>query len=153
MVKRFVLLIALLIVAFTGRAQNDIQVTATAPSVVEVGESFRLVYSVNAKADAISGVQLDGFSIMGPSTSYSSSSSWVNGKMSSSVEYSYTYIATPDKEGTFTMPVATVKVRARSINPTVYRYRLLLLPPEVVAVEQLKVPEQSRELAQLNPRP
>ena len=129
MVKRFVLLIALLIVAFTGRAQNDIQVTATAPSVVEVGESFRLVYSVNAKADAISGVQLDGFSIMGPSTSYSSSSSWVNGKMSSSVEYSYTYIATPDKEGTFTMPVATVKVKGKEYKSNSVSVQVVAVAP------------------------
>ena len=107
--KRFVLFVALFLAAFAGKAQ-DISVTAVAPSVVEVGESFRLVYSVNAKADDISGVNIDGFSVMGPSTSYSSSSSWVNGKHTSTVEYSYTYILRADKEGTYTMPTATVTV-------------------------------------------
>lgn len=107
--KRFVLFVALFWAAFAGMAQ-DISVTAVAPSVVEVGESFRLVYSVNAKADDISGVNIDGFSVMGPSTSYSSSSSWVNGKHTSTVEYSYTYILRADKEGTYTMPTATVTI-------------------------------------------
>ncbi len=107
--KRFILFVAMFVWAFVVRGQ-DIQVTAMAPSVVETGESFRLVYSVNAKADKISGVEMDGFSIMGPSTSFSSSTSWVNGKHTSSVEYSYTYIASANKEGTYTMPVATVTV-------------------------------------------
>lgn len=113
--RKLLCFLAMFLGAFVVKAQ-DVAVTATAPSVVEVGEAFRLVYSVNAKASSISGVKLDGFSIMGPSTSFSSSSSWVNGKHTSNVDYSYTYIVSADKEGTFTMPVATVTVDGKQYN-------------------------------------
>ena len=108
--KRYIFLfIAALFSIFTAFA-DDVNVVGTAPSVVEMGERFKLEYDVDRKADGIELGQLDGFDVMGPSTSYSSSTSIVNGKRSQQISFKYTFVLTAKKEGNFQVPSAIVKV-------------------------------------------
>ncbi len=90
---------------------QDVTFTASAPEVVEMGQQFRLIYRINAKADNFSATAIDAFSILaGPSTSQSSNVSIINGKVTQNFELRYTYILQAMKEGEFTIPSAEIKV-------------------------------------------
>lgn len=102
--------IVFLIVAKFGYSQ-DITFTASAPEVVELGQQFRLTYSINAQADKFSAPAIDAFSVLaGPSTSQSSNVSIINGKVTQAFELRYTYVVQANKEGAFTIPPAEVTV-------------------------------------------
>lgn len=89
---------------------DDVTFTANAPKAVEVGEQFRLQFVLNAKGSNFSEPDITDFQVLsGPNTSSSSSIQWVNGTMSQSVTNTYTFILLAEKEGTFTIPSATIK--------------------------------------------
>ena len=70
---------------------QDVQFTASAPGVVEIGEQFRLTFSINTKADQFIPPGLQDFIVlMGPSTSFRQSTSIVNGKLAQNISYTYT---------------------------------------------------------------
>ena len=96
------------------------RLTANAPQQVAVGQQFRLTYTVNTQ-DHVSGFQLgqvpDAFEVlMGPSTSTSSSFQIINGKTSQSSSVTYTYILCANKNGTFTIPAASISVDGNQIS-------------------------------------
>ena len=93
--------------------------TAHAPSHVAVGEQFRLSYTVNTQS--VSGFRAgnipDAFEVlMGPSTSTQSSFQMVNGHTSQSSSVTYTYILVATKNGTFTIPPASVTANGNAIQ-------------------------------------
>lgn len=80
-------------------------------STVSEGERFQLVYTVSAEASDIRIADVNDFEVlMGPSVSRSSSTSIVNGKISSSYTTTFTFILKALKEGDFTIAPATVNV-------------------------------------------
>ena len=91
---------------------------ASAPSSVAVGQQFRLEYVVTARASGISVDLKDtDFDVLyGPATSSSSSTSIVNGQMSSEVRTTFSYVLSATKEGTFTLPAATIKVDGETLT-------------------------------------
>ncbi len=90
---------------------QDVSFNASAPNVVELGQQFRLIYTVNAQAERFIAPDITNFTILaGPSTSTSSNVSIINGKVTQSFELKYTYIIEAIKEGTFTIPSAGVIV-------------------------------------------
>ena len=96
----------------------DTTFRAKAPSSVAVGQQFRLEYVVTARA---SGITVDlkdtGFDVLyGPTTSSSSSTSIVNGQMSSEIRTTFSYVLSATKEGTFTLPAATIKVDGETLT-------------------------------------
>ena len=96
------------------------RLTANAPQQVAVGQQFRLTYTVNTQ-DHVSGFQLgqvpDAFEVlMGPSTSTSSSFQIINGKTSQSSSVTYTYILCANKNGTITIPAASISVDGNQIS-------------------------------------
>jgi hypothetical protein len=94
---------------------ENVQFTASAKTPVTVGEQFYLTYSVNANASAFKAPSFkDFYVIQGPSQSSSTSMQWVNGQMSQSVALTYTYVLQATKEGTFTIPPATVTIDGKS---------------------------------------
>ena len=96
---------------------EEVKFTVSAPKVVEIGEQFQLVYSVNKKGKNIQLPQMNGFRIlMGPSTSRKSSSQYINGKWSSTTSYTYTYILLAEKEGTYTIKPAKISVKGYDFN-------------------------------------
>lgn len=102
----------------TAMVWADTTFRAKAPSSVAVGQRFRLEYTVTARASGIS-VNLDdtGFDVLyGPSTSSSSYSSIVNGQMTSEITTTFSYVLSATKEGTFTLPAATIKVDGKTLT-------------------------------------
>lgn len=109
MIKRY--LFILLMFAGLASLAQDIEFKMSAPSIVSVGEQFSLTLTLNAKGQDAKLPELNGFDIlMGPSVSQSTSMQIINGKTSRSVNYSYTYILRAQKEGTYTISPASIKV-------------------------------------------
>ena len=90
----------------------DVTFTAEAPRTVVMGQNFNLVYTSNAEARDLRIAELNNFEILsGPFTSTMSSTSIINGQYSSSTSYRFTYVLSPKKTGTFTIPSATANIR------------------------------------------
>lgn len=103
-------LLILLFISSVVYAQ-PVEFQASAPSVVATGEQFRLSYTLNRQGSNLQVPTLEGFDLlMGPSTSQSSSISIVNGKTTTNVSFTYTYILEGVKEGTYQVPPATITV-------------------------------------------
>ena len=93
--------------------------TASAPSAVAVGQQFRVEYHVTARSAGITSEinKVSGFDVLyGPSTSSSTSTTIVNGKMSTEVRTTFTYVLQAKKEGSFTIPAATTKVDGQELT-------------------------------------
>lgn len=108
---RAIAALALIIFGFSLQVKaDDVTFTANAPRAVEVGEQFRLQFTLNAKGSNFSEPDFTDFQVLsGPNTSSSSSIQWVNGKMSQSTSNTFTFILLATKAGTFTIPAASVK--------------------------------------------
>lgn len=90
---------------------EDVVFRAQAPAQVIVGRPFQMSYTVNQRAKDMLAPEFDGFDyIAGPYTSQSSSTSFVNGKRTSSFQLTYTYTLMAQKEGTFNIPPAVITV-------------------------------------------
>ncbi len=87
--------------------------TMSAPSAVEMGKQFRLSFSLNQRGNSLQlppGLS-DNFQIlMGPSTGQSTSIQNINGKTTTQVNYSYTYILRAKKEGAFEIRPGSIEV-------------------------------------------
>ena len=112
----FIFLFAVFFCHLVASAQK---LTANAPQQVAVGQQFRLTYTVNSQD--VSGFRIgqipDAFEIlMGPSTSSQSSFSIVNGHTSQTSSITYTYILSATKNGSFTIPAASISVDGKTVN-------------------------------------
>lgn len=92
-----------------------IEFTASAKSSVQVGEQFRLVYTVNEQVDRFEGPDFEGFSMLsGPNQSTSQSYQFINGKVSQSFQVTYTYYLQANKEGAFNISPARIIADGKS---------------------------------------
>jgi len=90
---------------------DQVNFTMEAPKIVELGEQFRLAFTLNAQGQNIKLPDLNDFDVlMGPSTSTSSSFSIINGVSSQSVTFSYLYVLRAKKVGRFTINPGTITV-------------------------------------------
>lgn len=113
-IRKIFMLLSLLL-AYTTIFGQDIEFTASAKEVVETGDQFRLIYSVNGQASGFRTPSIKGFSVVsGPNQSQSSRMQIVNGQVSQSVEYTFTYILQASSEGTYTIPPASVNVAGKT---------------------------------------
>ncbi|WP_243345431.1 BatD family protein [Parabacteroides sp. FAFU027] len=125
--RRLNILIALFFAVVSVVHAENIQFTAKAPGAVAKGEQFQLVYSVNSdNARDIRMPSIGNFDVIfGPSASSYSSTQYINGKMSREVATSYTFILIAKKEGTFTIPAATVTVGGTKYSSNAVSVRVL----------------------------
>ncbi|MFC2138230.1 BatD family protein, partial [Bacteroidota bacterium] len=105
------LYILVIIPFFKGFAADKISFKASAPKSVTVGQQFQLIYSLNAKPKKFYTPDLSKFNVLaGPSQSSSSSVSIVNGQMTQSFSYTYTYVLQAPNEGNLIIPPAKVTI-------------------------------------------
>jgi hypothetical protein len=96
---------------------QDIFVRGEFPSVVNNGEQFTVMWTVNSGGGEFSAPSFNGFSkLMGPQTSYSSSTQIINGKMSNSTTYSYVYYLQAVRNGKFVLAPATFKYKGTTYS-------------------------------------
>ncbi|MFV0505832.1 MAG: BatD family protein [Bacteroidales bacterium] len=95
---------------------QDIKFSMNAPSVVRVGEQFRLTLIVDgsAKADDVHLPSLGDFQkLFGPSVSQSQRVSVVNGQTTKQIKVVYTYVLVASKKGKFELRSASAKVEGK----------------------------------------
>lgn len=111
--RPFVLLVCLFFVI----ALSAQTVQVSVPSTVGEGQQFRLTYTSTEQISNLSLPTLKDFTILGgPSTSSSTSMQMINGKMSRSSSYSYTYYLQADRQGDFTIPAATATINGKTVK-------------------------------------
>lgn len=109
--KIFCVLQCLLCIAIASVWADDVVFKATAPSQVIVGKPFQLTYSVNQRSKDLRAPEMPDFDVLaGPYQSTSSSTSFVNGKRTSSFSQTYTYTLMAQRTGTFTVAPASIRV-------------------------------------------
>lgn len=123
---RKILYITLLLSITLSAWAEDVEFRAQAPSQVVVGKPFQLTYSVNQRAKDLRAPEFTDFDYLaGPYTSQSSSTSFVNGKRSSSFQLTYTYTLMAAKEGTFTIQPAQISVDGKNYSSNGVRITVL----------------------------
>ncbi len=118
------LIFHLSLVTFHLNAQT---LTLSVPAQVSEGEQFRVQYSLNTstREKLTTGQFPEGIELLyGPSRSESSSFQMINGHTSSSSSVTFSYMLCANKQGTFTIPAASImvdgkKVQSRSAKVTV----------------------------------
>lgn len=116
---------------------QEISVTADYPEVVREGEQFSVTWTINAGDGDFSAPDFDDFYLlMGPQTSYSSSTQIINGKVTRETTYSYLYYLQALKPGKFVLAPATVTIKNK-----IYRSDSLRI--EVIAGNNLQQNNQS----------
>lgn len=128
--------IALMMICCHVVADEKVTFTTSAPETVVVGDQFRLSFSVsslegeNFRAPAMVGFDV----LMGPSRSWQSGTQIINGKTTSTQSVTYTYILMATKEGTFSIPGATIKVDGQQLSSN--SVQIKVLPPDSNASAQ-----------------
>ena len=114
---------------------DEVVFKAQAPSQVIVGRPFQLTYSVNQRSRDLRAPEFTDFDVLaGPYTSTSSSTSFVNGRRTSSFEQTYTYTLMAQRAGTFTISPATIRVDGDNIQSN--GVRIQVLPEEEQPAQQ-----------------
>ena len=128
--RKIVLLLIFITTAIASWADEKITFTASAPEVVVSGDQFRLTFSINSqkikdfRAPNIKGLEV----LMGPSRSTQSSTQIINGNVTSTKSTTFTYILMAEKEGTYSIPGATIV--ADGNNYTSNSVSVKVLPPD-----------------------
>lgn len=118
----FILLVGIALSAFA----DEVVFRAQAPKQVVVGRPFQITYTVNQRSRDLRAPEFTDFDVLsGPYTSTSSSTSFVNGKRTSSFEQTYTYMLMAQRAGTFTIAPATVKVDGENVQSNGVRIEVL----------------------------
>ena len=95
----------------------QVSCTASAPSEVGVGQAFRYQVTLNEKPSKMLSTNFSNFDVLnGPSQGSSSSISIVNGKMTQSSSYTYTYTLAAKKEGSYTIPGIVFSVNGNQVK-------------------------------------
>ncbi len=134
--RQLIFFLLLAITVLPMQAKNDVTLVAEAPDVVVSGDQFRLTFTVNTqKGKDFLAPSISGFDVlMGPSRSQQSSTQIINGKVSSSSAITYTYILMAGKEGTYTIPAASIEVDGKKIFSNALTIKVL--PPDQSAGNQ-----------------
>ncbi|MFA8299225.1 MAG: BatD family protein [Hyphomicrobiales bacterium] len=104
----WIILIPLLFIA--GKAISDnTELKVNVKNIAEVGETFRVTFSLNARGSNFRSPAFENLDVIsGPQTSTSSNIQVINGKMSQSIENSYSFYVKAYKEGTAKVGSASV---------------------------------------------
>ena len=148
--RKILLTITLLVSTFVyqGLRAEEVSFTANAPSAVVMGETFRLAYTVNthnAKSFRVGNIS-DFDILMGPTQSSSSSTSIINGQRTSSKTLTFTCVLRPKREGTFTIPAATITAEGQQLKSKEVTVKVLP-PDQKAAASQSQQSSQGRGAA------
>ena len=122
--------------AGTGVFGQNITFVGTTEKVVVVGQQFRVNYTLTTGGEIGKDIRLpessDFNNLFGPVNTYHSQyANTVNGKMSTHIEDIFTYTLSAKKEGTFTIPPATIKVGNSEYKSN--EITVKVLPPDQAA--------------------
>src|SRR5664280_1931100 len=105
---------------------QDVFVKAEYPSVVNAGDQFTIIWTVNSGGGEFTAPSFsDFYKLMGPQTSYSSSTQIINGKVSNETSYSYVYYLQGVKEGKFVIAPATFILKNKTYSSDSLRIEVI----------------------------
>lgn len=108
-----VLIISLLCLSFNVTAQ--VEFTVKTPTIVAVNEPFRVEFSSNGKIDDFEAPSFDGFNVIaGPTVAEGTNIEYVNGKLSKSESFTYTYVIVAQKEGNTQIGAASAEIAGKT---------------------------------------
>ena len=114
MKKTLTIYIALLVSQLITYGQ-EISIRTEYPSVVEAGQQFNILWEINSGGGDFSAPSFEGFyKLMGPQTSYSSSTQMINGRISQNTSYSYVYYLQALNPGHYKIMPAIYKVKNKT---------------------------------------
>ncbi|MBK9390169.1 MAG: protein BatD [Bacteroidetes bacterium] len=114
-IYRLVLMISVLM-SLSASAQ-DVSVKVQYPPVVTAGQQFNITWTVNSGGGEFAAPSFSPFyKLMGPQTSYNSSTQIINGRMSQSTSYTYIYFLQAVSEGKFVIPPAIFTLKSKSYS-------------------------------------
>lgn len=148
--RRYIIALALItIFNFQFSICNSVraqQMTVQAPKSVYAGDNFTVRFVVDARASDFRGPSFKGFSLRsGPNTSSSSSFSFVNGQMTSSVQTVYSYTLTADVVGTFTVDAASCTADGKKVSSQSFSIKVEKADP--ARQQQQRQQQQNRRQA------
>jgi hypothetical protein len=116
--KRFILISAIFTFLPGCLSAQESKLTASvSPTVMRVGDQFNLTFT---SEDEVSELELPGLENMevlgGPRQGHSQSVYSVNGKITSTSTYQYTYFLKAVKEGKFSIPAVTAKIKNKPVR-------------------------------------
>jgi hypothetical protein len=126
-----------------------VEFKASAPAEVEAGTPFRVTYSVNQPAKDLKAPDFANFECLtGPYTSQSSSTSIINGKRSTTFIQTFTYMLKGRKEGSYTIPPATIKIGGKQYTSNGLRVKVLApnQKPTQPSEPKVQIEEQKAEV-------
>jgi hypothetical protein len=101
-------------IALTGQ---DIVLNVEYPSVVVAGQQFNIAWTVNSGGGEFAAPSFSPFyKLMGPQTSYSSSTQIINGKMTQETSYTYVYYLQAVKEGKYVLAPAVYTFKNKTYS-------------------------------------
>lgn len=152
--KRFTQITLTFLLAVIGSVQawaDDVEFRASAPSQVIVGKPFQLTYSINLRAKDLQAPEFTDFDYLaGPYTSQSSSTSFVNGRRTSSFTLTYTYTLMATKDGSFTIAPATITSDGQKYTSN--GVRITVLPADQPANNQTGTGGQTTQQSNVQQR-
>lgn len=135
---RHIIFILFFVIGVSAVAQ---EMKVIAPQTVYEGQRFSVRFEVNDRASNFRGPSFKGFSSYGgPSTMNSSSTQYVNGKMSRQVTTTFSYTLMADKVGTFSIGSASCTVDDKQLTSQ----------PFTIKVEKASAQQQQAQQGQNN---
>ena len=148
MYKKLLIVLGFIGIAL-GAFADEVVFRAQAPKQVVVGRPFQITYTVNQRSRDLRAPEFTDFDVLsGPYTSTSSSTSFVNGKRTSSFEQTYTYMLMAQRAGTFTISPATVKVDGENVQSNGVRIEVLPEDQQSSSTSQTGQSGQTRQSSQ-----
>lgn len=115
--KRISFILLLLVTAFSVSAQDDVSFKTICKKQVVVGEQFQVSYELTGDGKNFEAPNFTNFEIVGgPFSSQSSSVQIINGSVNKSTTHTYSFYLRAIKEGTYTIPSATITVDKKKIK-------------------------------------
>ena len=120
------------------------EITVQAPQSVYAGSNFTVRFVVNNQARDFDGPTFKGFSTLsGPNVSTSSSTRYVNGQTTHSMQTTFTYVLRADSEGSFNVDAATCTAGGKRISSH----------PFTIKVEKMSAQQQQQQKAAAQQQP
>ena len=125
---------------------QDVKFSASTKNVVLAGEQFRLTYTVNAQGTSFSPPTFTGFAVLsGPNQSSSTQMQIINGVVTQSVSYTFTYILQASKEGTFNIEPASISVDGKEYKSNPLNIRVIQSSNKGQAQQQRGAQQQQQQ--------
>lgn len=112
-----IIITVLLFFSFAPASGNEVRIDVSAPSEVNIGEQFRVVYTVNADVERFIAPDFGNLNVItGPSQSTSSSIQIINQQVTRTQVTTFTFIVAATSEGTHLIPPARVRSGNKEYN-------------------------------------